>query len=218
MIKKMLRNNTICAALPRRGLSRPFVGLRAALLIGACTQAVKPADPGPEPRHRSPDRRRVTAGNRSSIPRRNLHRRPYPRRHLKSCLMKPLWAVVTLVTFIAVLGCQQAMSPDPSPLPEPELPKPTLIGTWQFESPERDDDGMLVRIRTETLALTTAARFIAFHVVRNTRWKHRRPVERNRHLDRYTRHRDENFLRMGRREQSKVRGTYHGQQTLYVGR
>ena len=83
---------------------------------------------------------------------------------LQSCLMKPLWAVVPLVAVIAVLGCQQAMSPDPAPEPEP--PKPTLIGTWQFVSPEHDDDGTLVRTKTLTLTFTSAARFIEFYVVR----------------------------------------------------
>ena len=82
---------------------------------------------------------------------------------LLSCLMKPLWAVVPLA-FIAVLGCQQAMSPDPAPKPEP--PKPTLIGTWQFVSPEHDDDGMLERTETLTLTFTSAGRFIEFYVVR----------------------------------------------------
>ena len=80
---------------------------------------------------------------------------------------KRLWVVVPLVTVLAVLGCKQAMTPDPEPTePDPVAPKLTLVGTWQFTSPPWDDDGMIVE---DTLTLTfTPERFIEFNVRRGT--------------------------------------------------
>ena len=81
--------------------------------------------------------------------------------------MKQLVTVVALATFLVVLGCQQAMAPIAEPPPALEAPEPTLVGTWQFIRPERDDSGMSVN--TVTLTLTfTKSRFVEFHVRRGS--------------------------------------------------
>ena len=91
-----------------------------------------------------------------------------PTDRMRSHMVKRLWVVVPLVTVLAMLGCTQAVTPAPDTAdPDPTPAKPTLIGTWQFMSPSRDDDGMVVGSETRTLTFTPE-RFIEFNVARET--------------------------------------------------
>ena len=68
-----------------------------------------------------------------------------------------------VVAVLLIAACSQAVKSEPEPKP----PKPTLIGTWQFTWPEKDDDGMIVRTEILTLTFTNAGRFIDFYLVRD---------------------------------------------------
>ena len=79
-------------------------------------------------------------------------------------------ATILLAAFVFLAGCSGAGTPmapkeepkEPDPKPTPSEPMPTLLGTWQLVSVDRDDDGN--EVATETTMLT----FTATHYIDRT--------------------------------------------------